>query len=326
MRKRKKVLALLLCASMTAGMVPVTSNAEGDGQLIATYVNQVPEMDGVTWADDVAAETFANAWETVTASTASDSGTGGTTYQVEVVPEDLVYFIDSYSNAPSADDSTPVYDAVKALVPDLKNEAADQLYVEGENTWGLSGSVNTKGNTTATDKTDTGVYGSSNASGSSLSYSLYLEAGTYTITSEHHDWWWMDRPMSISLSHDGTDETLGSISLNNSHNNEIVSYDFTINETDKQAIRDAQNYAGQDAMRVKAVDLLSEAQRLLNQADQEVNARGRQLDKGLKKQIKNDTTHLRKLVSKCRLEKVDEAQMDQIRSAKEQLERTLSQL
>ena len=230
MRKRKKVLALLLCASMTAGMVPVTSNAEGDGQLIATYVNQVPEMDGVTWADDVAAETFANAWETVTASTASDSGTGGTTYQVEVVPEDLVYFIDSYSNAPSADDSTPVYDAVKALVPDLKNEAADQLYVEGENTWGLSGSVNTKGNTTATDKTDTGVYGSSNASGSSLSYSLYLEAGTYTITSEHHDWWWMDRPMSISLSHDGTDETLGSISLNNSHNNEIVSYDFTIKE------------------------------------------------------------------------------------------------
>ena len=94
----------------------------------------------------------------------------------------------------------------------------------------------------------------------------------------------------------------------------------------EQAIRDAQNYAGQDAMRVKAVDLLSEAQRLLNQADQEVNARGRQLDKGLKKQIKNDTTHLRKLVSKCRLEKVDEAQMDQIRSAKEQLERTLSQL
>ncbi len=94
----------------------------------------------------------------------------------------------------------------------------------------------------------------------------------------------------------------------------------------EQAIRDAQNYAGQDAIRVKAVDLLSEAQRLLNQADQEVNARGRQLDKGLKKQIKNDTTHLRKLVSKCRLEKVDEAQMDQIRSAKEQLERTLSQL
>ena len=94
----------------------------------------------------------------------------------------------------------------------------------------------------------------------------------------------------------------------------------------EQAIRDARNYAGQDEIRVKAVDLLGEAQRLLNQSDQEVNARGKQLDKSLKKQIKSDTTHLRKLVAKCRLEKVDEAQMSEIRAAKEQLERTLSQL
>ena len=94
----------------------------------------------------------------------------------------------------------------------------------------------------------------------------------------------------------------------------------------EQAIRDARNYAGQDEIRVKAVDLLGEAQRLLNQSDQEVNARGKQLDKSLKKQIKSDTTHLRKLVAKCRLEKVDEAQMSEIRAAKEQLERTLSLL
>ena len=49
------------------------------------------------------------------------------------------------------------------------------------------------------------------------------------------------------------------------------------------------------------------------------------MDKGLRKQLKNDTAALRRLVVKCRLEKVDEGQLDQIRAAREQLEGTLSQ-
>ncbi len=93
----------------------------------------------------------------------------------------------------------------------------------------------------------------------------------------------------------------------------------------EQAIADAQNYAGQDEVRVKAVDLLGEAQKLLSQADQAIQAGKKQMDKGLRKQLKNDTAALRRLVVKCRLEKVDEGQLDQIRAAREQLEGTLSQ-
>lgn len=93
----------------------------------------------------------------------------------------------------------------------------------------------------------------------------------------------------------------------------------------EQAIADAQNYAGQDEVRVKAVDLLGEAQKLLSQADQAIQAGKKQMDKGLRKQLKNDTAALRRLVVKCRLEKVDEGQLDQIRAARDQLEGTLSQ-
>ena len=55
---------------------------------IATYAGQVPA--GITWADGVTGETFATAYETVTAQAAD-----GTTYTVEVVPENLVYFVDT---------------------------------------------------------------------------------------------------------------------------------------------------------------------------------------------------------------------------------------
>ena len=49
---------------------------------------------------------------------------------------------------------------------------------------------------------------------------------------------------------------------------------------------DAQNYAGQDEVRVKTVDLLGEAQKLLSQADQAIQAGKKQMDKGLRKQLK----------------------------------------
>ena len=162
---------------------------EGDVNThIATYVNTVPE--GITWAAGVTEATFDTAWETVTASAAD-----GTEYTVEVVPEGTVYFVDSIAatgadgNKSLADiDSTAPYDAVKALVGDgLLNDTFDQ-YSPDANIWGLvDNGVRTKGFDSDADKYVTGIYGTGYTG--TVEYRFPLEAGTYTITSGHHDWW-----------------------------------------------------------------------------------------------------------------------------------------
>lgn len=88
----------------------------------------------------------------------------------------------------------------------------------------------------------------------------------------------------------------------------------------QQAIHDAQNYAAQDQVRLDAAELLNESQRLLNQTEQTVRSMGKQLDKQRKKQIKADSSTLQKMVSKCRLDKVTEAEVAEIRAAKQKLE------
>ena len=53
---------------------------------------------------------------------------------------------------------------------------------------------------------------------------------------------------------------------------------------------------------------------------------GKQLDKPLKKQVKADIGRLRKLVVKCRLDKVTEAEIEEMRAAKTQLENSAAGL
>lgn len=88
----------------------------------------------------------------------------------------------------------------------------------------------------------------------------------------------------------------------------------------QQAMQDAMNYAGQDQVRRDAMELLSECQSLLSRTDQAVKNAGKQLGKNVKKQVKNDSNALRKLVNKCRLDKVEQAELDNMRTAKQQLE------
>ncbi len=230
---KQRALALLLCAGMTVTMAPVVSSpvtAQAAGpasEHIATYVGEVPAVDGMTWADSVTEELFDTAYETVTAQSSD-----GTAYTVEVVPKDLVYFIDSYSDAPAAETDTPPYLAVKDLAGDtLKNQTADQLYTEGETQWGLSGSsIRVKAGMDAADKQATGIYHGNNAQGETLSYQLTLEAGTYTFTSGHQEWWNMTRPMNISLTHDGETQSLADITVDANNLTKIVSTDVTIEE------------------------------------------------------------------------------------------------
>jgi molecular chaperone DnaK len=90
----------------------------------------------------------------------------------------------------------------------------------------------------------------------------------------------------------------------------------------EQAIRDAQQYAGQDSMRRDALELTNEAQSLLSKSQQALKNGGKQVEKEEKKQIKKDCNALQKLLTKFRVDKVTEEKMAEIRNAKENLERS----
>lgn len=198
---------------------------------IATYVGQVPTE--LADADDVTADLFDTAWETVSVTVDS------TNYYVEVVPEGTVYFIDSVvgnnSNSTGAMEdvtSTEPYAAVAALLGDqLLNEKSDQ-YKTSDTTWGL---VDTdavgKSWTSTTDKMATGIYGANNTTGETLTYSLTLSAGTYTLTSGHREWWSNTRGMTAVVADaDGSTLASSTISLSGSSGDIINELSFTVTE------------------------------------------------------------------------------------------------
>ena len=102
----------------------------------------------------------------------------------------------------------------------------------------------------------------------------------------------------------------------------ISAGDRMSDEEIQKAIFEAQAYAGQDDIRKEAIQLNSEAQSVLAKAQQKMKAEGKQMEKSLKKQIKSDCAALQKLLAKFKLEKATEADLERIRSAKEQLEQS----
>jgi molecular chaperone DnaK len=101
----------------------------------------------------------------------------------------------------------------------------------------------------------------------------------------------------------------------------VITADDRMSEAEiEQAIRDAQQYAGQDTLRREAMELTSEAQTLLNKTQQALKNAGKQIEKEEKKQIKKDCSALQKLLVKFRVDKVTGEEMEHIRQAKQQLE------
>lgn len=88
----------------------------------------------------------------------------------------------------------------------------------------------------------------------------------------------------------------------------------------EQAIRDARQYAGQDTLRREALEVTGEAQVLLNRTGQALKNAGKNIDKAQKRQIKSDCNDMQKKVSKCRVDKVTEEELQQIREARAKLE------
>ncbi|MCD8020262.1 MAG: molecular chaperone DnaK [Clostridiales bacterium] len=88
----------------------------------------------------------------------------------------------------------------------------------------------------------------------------------------------------------------------------------------EQAIRDAREYAGQDNLRKEAMELSSEAQSLVAKTQQALKNAGKNIDKGVKKQVKADSKQLERLLAKFRLDRVTKEDMDRIEEAKNRLE------
>lgn len=188
--KLRRTLALLLAGCMTAGLLStgaaaaVTSEpaAQANAEThIATYVNTLPES--IEWGEGVTVETFATPYNTVKAQAAD-----GTEYTVEVVPENLVYFIDSKDFNENSESKS--YNAVKALVDEgLLNDRYDQQ--SDGSVWGLMGGWQAKGTNDSNkdDKDYNGLYGTENKTGNTLIYAIPLSAGEYTLTSLHREWW-----------------------------------------------------------------------------------------------------------------------------------------
>lgn len=100
----------------------------------------------------------------------------------------------------------------------------------------------------------------------------------------------------------------------------ITANDSMSEQEIQQAIRDAHEYAGQDQTRNDAMEVLSYVQRLMSETEQKLKAQKKTLDHGTKKQIKNDLNRLNKLAMKCRLDKVSDAQLAELKEAKQKLE------
>ncbi len=161
---------------------------------------------------------------------------------VEVVPDDVVYFVDA--NAPAVGGGA-AYPAVRALVEadggTLRNDVPDALWSAGAG-WGRVAPYSAKGplGTNPYDKTrETGYY----TAGTSqpLEYRLTLPAGTYELSSAHTEWWNVGngraRNMATSVSWTTSDgqartERLGSVAFPNgsSGRSAVLSGSFTLDE------------------------------------------------------------------------------------------------
>lgn len=188
---------------------------------IATYVNTLPA--GVEWPEDVTAATFGTAYSTVKAA-AKD----GTEYTVEVVPQNIVYFIDPI-NYNEGTVSKP-FNAVKALVGDkLLNNAYDQMKTDG-NAWGLIPKTTVSGKssdaTQLLDKDYTAV-GGANTAGDALTWVLPLPAGKYTVTSLHQEYW-NSRNMTAVVSVDGVNGAAQTIAVSGAGDKKTSTQTFNV--------------------------------------------------------------------------------------------------
>ena len=94
----------------------------------------------------------------------------------------------------------------------------------------------------------------------------------------------------------------------------------------QQAIRDAEQYAAQDAFRRDLMDTINQAQHLLVQVSAALNQCSKQLDKDEKKRVKDDEAALRHLIGRAKPDKMTADDLSAIKSAMATLESSSAHL
>ena len=94
----------------------------------------------------------------------------------------------------------------------------------------------------------------------------------------------------------------------------------------QQAIRDAEQYAAQDAFRRDLMDTINQAQHLLAQVSAALNQCSKQLDKDEKKRVKDDEAALRHLIGRAKPDKMTADDLSAIKSAMATLESSSAHL
>lgn len=94
----------------------------------------------------------------------------------------------------------------------------------------------------------------------------------------------------------------------------------------QQAIRDAEQYAAQDAFRRDLMDTINQAQHLLVQVSAALNQCSKQLDKDEKKRVKDDEAALRHLIGRAKPDKMTADDLSAIKSAMSTLESSSAHL
>ncbi len=89
-----------------------------------------------------------------------------------------------------------------------------------------------------------------------------------------------------------------------------------------EAIQDAQQYAAQDGLRRALMEERLEAEQLVTRVDQALRERGKGVDRKLVRELKNQMSAVAKCVTRIKPDKLDEGQLNDLRTAVDQLKRS----
>ncbi|OZG57360.1 glycoside hydrolase [Bifidobacterium tissieri] len=144
------------------------------------------------------------------------------TIEVEAIPANTTYFIDSGTNGKDS----PEYTAVKSAVKGLLNDKVDQT--SDGSTWGYdANAIKVKSNTDINDKQNTGLYSDDD----DVTYYLPLKAGKYKLTAGFQEWWGQENRESAQavIAADGTTLATGdNLKLGKANPNLTGTVEFTV--------------------------------------------------------------------------------------------------
>jgi len=193
---------------------------------VKTYGGDEVEAS-VSW-NSVAAKNLKKTYQTVTVRGQVAGSNLRATAKIEIIPENLVYFIDANGAKASS-----AYDAVVSANSVLRNEAADQAYEDGKE-WGVVEGYAGAKDGDGTDKYTSAYYGK-NTKGSGFGYNITLDKGVYNVTVGSAEYWSKTRTTIVDATYkvngkEVTENLISGITVSGALNKNMGSGTLTITE------------------------------------------------------------------------------------------------